>query len=1181
MIGQVIQLRDGFGFISCNDINNNNNNNNLDSSENIYFRRNDIPVARLGDILLFDVNYGDKGPVASNLKMHEKKSDRMAKNLLELGTKKETGIIESIIKDFGFILTNNSNNNNNESEDGNVIENEKIYFRIEDVLNSVEHNGVRKGTYVEYLVIEEKSKGRMKKRAIAINIIQQQQQQQRHKSKPQIEQILAFQVKAMIVTQPRVFPTESPGYLRLNKPLDLNDFDGINPDNFDDNNGNNDSNSNNSNNNDSRMLYQVELWPRCMREDIMVKEGDEVIINIVYYHPDRLLFARKVIPINFCAFGREVGIVRNIVNNAGFGFLEPITNERDQHIYFRVDDLANLDRPHSVYKELEDNNDNDYSKYFAKNDINVGDVVSYDIIAADDPNSRGGTRYRGIRLWIEASNNTNTDNNDANTYIRNMSTSMLATGLKGIVNRNWRHNISALKTEGAYVCNRLDGVIPSTTNETIEELSDVRRTASNRPLVEAIEEFIRCGERKVVSIEFLTGSQRKNLHKVLNYYKSLEHESKVKSSNTMDGYASTIVFTIKKRINNDTTNTNDNDNNDDGIDNNNNNNNNNNKGSKSPSSPKSAWYNNIVIHRAHTNEAVGPILLNTVVQFDLYYDNDNGGYTARNVHLTLEKVTPVLDGYEFLKCNYINNIANNGQCLHVGIVDAVVGGKYGFIRRLPNDMKVFWHCSDCRNFDPTTVQEGSRVIFEIARKGGQICAINIFKIPFFALDEQTPEQQQENQLVLAGLIQAGFDLNKMDAHMSRLWVSHISEGHVIGVAISANEMIITDVSQCPSMRDKTWNLLEAIEKLKENKKSDPKNKDRNSGGGWSRSVTITTATESEKESNSDESNPTPIDLKSLESSPVINNGDTNEHKNSDDIINSSSSSSSSSSVHDDTSEFKYFTRLRSTPLPIMTQDHVKITDINCNNPNPNSSSRIQVGDIVRGRIFVNWTVSRYPLEVIYEGHTRNNNDNTSNTTSSSSDNTNSSSSSSAYYNGILNKSKITVDGVHGVELAELCIKTGGSSNSSSSTVERFVYCDARDISGSSNNSNNNNNNKDRNSKRIYPGAPIKFLMFGDSDLAVNVESTKGSNTSIDDLKGLEFDNILFRKDKSKSNGSGLAAVLAPSGLGNGANAMSASNQTITAVRPPSEDAVGFELGWRPVPNIKNLPWADQLLNHLQ
>ena len=155
MIGQVIQLRDGFGFISCKDNDNmDDNNNNKNSNDNVYFRRNDIPIARIGDTVLFDVNYGDRGPVASNIKMYEKKTDRIAKNLLELGAKKEIGIIESLIKDFGFISTNSNTGGTGE------VENEKIYFRIEDVLNTNEYlHGVRKGAYVEYLIIEEKSKG--------------------------------------------------------------------------------------------------------------------------------------------------------------------------------------------------------------------------------------------------------------------------------------------------------------------------------------------------------------------------------------------------------------------------------------------------------------------------------------------------------------------------------------------------------------------------------------------------------------------------------------------------------------------------------------------------------------------------------------------------------------------------------------------------------------------------------------------------------------------------------------------------------------------------------------------------------------------------------------------------------------------------------------------------------------
>ena len=70
---------------------------------------------------------------------------------------------------------------------------------------------------------------------------------------------------------------------------------------------------------------------------------------------------------------------------------------------------------------------------------------------------------------------------------------------------------------------------------------------------------------------------------------------------------------------------------------------------------------------------------------------------------------------------------------HVGLLDVVVvrnGGKYGFIRCLPSDEKLFWHSSGAASgVSVNDLVEGGEVAFQMRRRGGLRCATTIRILP--------------------------------------------------------------------------------------------------------------------------------------------------------------------------------------------------------------------------------------------------------------------------------------------------------------------------------------------------------------------------------------------------------------------------------------------------------------------
>jgi hypothetical protein len=105
-------------------------------------------------------------------------------------------------------------------------------------------------------------------------------------------------------------------------------------------------------------------------------------------------------------------------------------------------------------------------------------------------------------------------------------------------------------------------------------------------------------------------------------------------------------------------------------------------------------YEEILFHRTDTSDEFGPIAKDLEVLFDLCFDKKTNKKIAKNVRLTDEPI-PGLQGDNY------------------GILDVVVSrnGKFGFIRCIPTDEKLFWHSTGAApGANQADLSEGREVI---------------------------------------------------------------------------------------------------------------------------------------------------------------------------------------------------------------------------------------------------------------------------------------------------------------------------------------------------------------------------------------------------------------------------------------------------------------------------------------
>lgn len=197
-------------------------------------------------------------------------------------------------------------------------------------------------------------KGKMSDRAILLTQIP--------KGTVKFEIQLASKVTATVIEEVISYPNEVPGKLRLSVPVSTAGISGS------------------SSSSSSSTIEVIELWQRCLPDELVCRVGDELTVDVQYYRPEKLYFARSVKVSAFRKIGREYGTIVSVKDH-GFGFIgSPHRGGAD--IYFKTTHVVGLK-----------------GEIVPENSLKVDMLVSFDVII-DVTNS--GSRVRAHRVRMES-----------------------------------------------------------------------------------------------------------------------------------------------------------------------------------------------------------------------------------------------------------------------------------------------------------------------------------------------------------------------------------------------------------------------------------------------------------------------------------------------------------------------------------------------------------------------------------------------------------------------------------------------------------------------------------------------------------------------------------------------------------------------------------------------------------
>jgi cold shock CspA family protein len=443
---------------------------------------------------------------------------------------------------------------------------------------------------------------------------------------------------------------------------------------------------------DGTEIREVELWQRCLPPGLLCKPGDILSIEVRHYRPDNLIFARSVTVEKYRKISRSYGVVVTVKDDR-FGFIKTLSNAQ---AYFRAGE---------VYSTLK-------GGYVKESDINQGMVVSFDLTLDS------GGKSRAVRVLQESSLPGLTDEDSR--YL------LLKSGMTGTVHREWK------KDQVGQILVHISGSL--TLADIDAPLYQSSSIVHDVTIAEAVQEAIQTRAIREVVIEQLTSSQRRAWHLALNdlgkgllAHETLESsaasdvtgaESKVKSIRIWKVSAEEYTNWASERA---------------ALGK---------HAEEQLSSFVKPWDpdNLIMFAKTDCNDTFGPIMKDLQVLLDVYYDRKSGYRVAKNVTLTDD---PVIDSVDDSDLAHYESIGFSVPVYHdpgftgcqasYGVID-VCKGKFGFIRRIPSDERLFYHGtavvayftqSSRSEIDPNDIQEGRPVLFFIRKRGGFRCAVNI------------------------------------------------------------------------------------------------------------------------------------------------------------------------------------------------------------------------------------------------------------------------------------------------------------------------------------------------------------------------------------------------------------------------------------------------------------------------
>ncbi len=605
----------------------------------IYTMYNTSKLASKGDIIEFELvkllgcdSYNLARNINVTVNAKERAIQEQIKTMTESGIPRLQGFIENISsnRDYGFIKP--------------ADRTENIYFRLDDSTNNVESNKLQEGVEVDFFVIAENVRGKLSDRAFHINILP--------KGTISLEITLATACIATVVIEGTMYPKEEPGLVALHSPITGND---------------------------NNLIKEVQLWGRCVSDNLILRCGDVISLKVQYYRPEKLIFARDVNIISYRSYGRETGTVGIIKDQAdkAYGFIK--CNHREGDLYFRTNEVMDITT----------------NKMLDESVIGQNLKVAFDV---SDESRNQNKLLRAVRIRLI---------DDVNT-----------TGVAGpcLQSNCYGSIIKVAKKDSP-------GIIAI--NSTKSNISSTAIDSFSTPqyIILSLRQFEQDTFLNDITIDSLTGIQIAFYHKVLcAKFPSLSHAIVHKSSNGSPIDSSRRLLSsrgsnyhsikIWKNSNN---------------------------LSESCSSKEIKCcdthdisdmqnmitnFKEIVYHFKDIDEQYGPLYRSSEVKFALHSDIETNCKLACDVTLTDEPVN--VDGIE--------------NSLIYGIIDAIQNtksGKIGFIRAIPTDEKLQFHILNIDKDANRLLNEKSLVSFNLRKRGGIRTAVNISSVSPSSIDDNT------------------------------------------------------------------------------------------------------------------------------------------------------------------------------------------------------------------------------------------------------------------------------------------------------------------------------------------------------------------------------------------------------------------------------------------------------------
>lgn len=527
-----------------------------------------------------------------------------------------------------------------------------------------------------------------------------------------LESAVATKTTATVILEPKLHPREEPGVVLLDQPIIRDGLPDIN---------------------------EVELWPRCVPEGLIFRVGDKIELDVQNYRPEKINFARSVKVLSFRKLGREQGRVCSIKKDSGFGFLH--SSERHIDVYFRLNEVLGPN-----------------GELIQESNITMNLAISFEGVMEE---TRGGPpRIKAVRCRLLSDSLNISSLLESSGGVGGMTlgadaVSLLKTNCTGVVVRD------SNKRDAPGLIKLINGDSGSSSAAEPVALNSATTALHKAEMADAVDEFVLLKQWKEMTLENLNAARRKALHSLLNeaQYSGIAHETILPTGSKNGGVTKFKLWKLgtaeysKWKANHtpiedvDSSSV---------------------QGKDSPRSNERSNNNSsnasklidesdgISFVRSDTSEEFGALAKDLKVSFDMYFDQMTNKKIAKNVRLTDEL------------------IASEGGEL-CGVLDSVFsrGGRFGYIRVIPTDEKLFWHSSGVYlNHDETKLNEGVEVLFSVRRRGGIRIAVDVRCA--------SPSESRSREEVL--------------------------EGFCTGVVAEDMNVVLIDVDQCPLLRRKYWNF---------------------------------------------------------------------------------------------------------------------------------------------------------------------------------------------------------------------------------------------------------------------------------------------------------------------------------------------------------------------------------------